>query len=507
MDEQKNGFEPTQSDLTETQASGTAEMVVTAEPESADAVEAPAEGSVAGGSKKKARRIFFAAGAFVVVAAAIWVGVTIAGATLARTVAKMENELSRRLDTTVFGHLETFGDASKDGSYTIDFAYKDEYGEEYSGRLVAAQNAKANAARIALTARAYGVSADLDLLLNAERIAFGSTLIDESYYGFKYDTFAQDFLPFAELIGLDDETRELIIEYIDYLGGSMKTSAADSETLKNAIDKAVKEFYAAAEKETGTAEIVYSQGTKRAKFVMTTFTGDDAAKLVDDIFTAVRNLPSVKELDALSFTIGAEDYGKDYDAMLSGLKAQLAGTYSVTYYIVSGRVALIGVSAQPDAAGADIQMRLDLGKSWDDTWSITVINVSGTNAAASLAGEYNYDSSHVNTITLSENGEDVGALVSYWTEKTGAFDLIIRDTEYPLGKAGVSGTLKNEKGHAELAFTGNDALSLVISADLGAEIPNPEFVNIDKWDEDFLMKLQEAVLGLLFSANESPGIS
>jgi hypothetical protein len=445
--------------------------------------------------------------------------------------------LEKRVEKSPLHIVGVLADSAKNGKLGLSFAYEDGYGTEAAGDISVLSNSGQKNYGLTANLSLNGQDLDLTALFNNKRVAFNSSLIDDRYYGITYETYDNDIKAFAKAAELDEYTAESITNLVDSLRSV--TNPADTEFTEKYGDL-IDDFFKDLKPVTMSEQISVGSETINCKVVSKEITEEDLDRLLNNLYTMFKDDNEMRDylmtyLNNNSMNIGSlygmfgyYDYGYYdnagetdadgvYDTILDKLRDAInsfkdaySGKINMSYFISGDRLVRFQLGGSPEISGekASFDLIIDLGKNPaknDIVAEITVVDEYGyeVKLKATLASE-NQSGVQTNQLKIkaSSNGTSESVLLkSEWTEKTGELVLSIDagGQEYEL-----EGNLKYTNGGFRLAFDelldrslGIGSLELAITAEQGVKIPNPDYLNLDKWDADLISDIENAFYDFL----------
>ncbi len=442
--------------------------------------------------------------------------------------------LEKRNDSSPLKIFSVLGNCAKNGTIGMSFSYDTGYGSDVSGDISLLSNSGKKNYGLTANLSMNGEDLDLTALLNGKRLALNSSLIDDKYYGITFDSYDSDIKKFAEAAELDDYTVQTITGIVDSLRSAVNPAGVTLEKYGDLIERFVKDLKPA----TSSEQLSVGGETINCKVVAKEITEDDLDILLRDLYDMFSKDKELRDYLLSYFsnnnmsigslygmfgnynydyyeTAGEDDADTLYDTILDNLRDAIdsfkdaySGKINMTYYISGNKLIRFQLSGSPkiDGEKASFDFSIDFGKNPDKddiTASITVADNDGYEykLKATLASE-NKSGVQTNRLklkTTSGGYTDSVTLKSVWTEKTGVLILSLDagGDEYE-----IEGNLKYSNGGFQLVFddlmdsSGTGSLELAITAEKGAKIPNPSYVNLDKWDSDLISDLEDEVSDL-----------
>lgn len=427
-----------------------------------------------------------------------------------RALSNLDAEITERIDTTPLKALTMLPDLMEDGSIRAEFTYSDMYTDEYKGNIKLNSNTTDRDFGVEFNLSAGRDSLDFEAFINKERLAVGSSLLDNNYYGFKYGTFRRDVRSFGELIGLDDKTMNDLADIIDMVNELMNMEEADAKQ-REVYSKPMTKFFNSCEITSEREKIDSGGSSVNSTKIEIAFTEEALFTMLNDYIELFEDedvlTQYTKILDKDFLRDGFMDLNNEYNRAMKELKDQLrdferrlSGDISITMFVGSRNRLLraeINADMRYEKERVRIKATFDFGASAQDRWTVN-LSVSLDNDRISFKGVWDYrerSNSIENTITLTpDNGEPL-VLKSTWSPDRGNFTLSYNDGWNENELSGVFTT--SDKGF-RLSFDNlwdantnylERVLKLDIRAETGAQSKRVDFINIDRWDEVFLERI------------------
>ncbi|NLB29823.1 MAG: hypothetical protein GX823_06360, partial [Clostridiales bacterium] len=299
-------------------------------------------------------------------------------------------DIETRVGASVFAVSGPLSRCLENGEVYTDISYTDEYGDTISGILSYASDSGAH--RLSLDARIYGNPLDAVLLVNEDHAALGSSLLGDSYFGVRFDTFAEDFAKFADIAGLSGVSADGYAEIVRMIDCAFNGGASLSAGTAAQLKKILTDFLSGL-KSCESREKMSSGGRPVTSSVLTyTATVSDLADLGDRLVSSARSDESMRSfLTAYMRSQGIyEDYGYaavpdpaasvstlnsfhtveasepvDYfldelEYLLKAARENCSGDISVRLISIKGRFSAIELSAEVYAEGEPLSVWLQL---------------------------------------------------------------------------------------------------------------------------------------------------
>ncbi len=430
--------------------------------------------------------------------------------------------LDNRIDDSPLELFRILGESCIDGTIGTEFSYDDGYGTDVSGDLSILSSFTDNNYGLTTNISIDDENYDLTAFLNNDRLAFKSTLIDDKFYGITYDTFAADLQKFAAVADLDDDTIDALTKIIDSMNSTRKT---DFKKIIVKYNDLLEQFLKDLKPVTASEQISVDGASINCKVVNYEITEDALDKLLHDFYTMLSKdkemrdyLSSYLEMQGLSnaavygYLSSAEDSEELYDNMLSSLddfvdsfKDEYSGTIKISYFVSSNKLIRFDVSGAPKVSGEkfDFEFSADFGKNPDKNNIVMNVEASDGNwFDIKLKATYQSENkSGIMTDQLkikasSDGSNETLTLQSEWVKKTGDLTLALDASG---DEFEIDGNLTFSNGGFKLVLDDlldesfdMGSLDLIFTAHKGANISKPDYLNLDKWDEDFIDNITDA---------------
>ena len=435
------------------------------------------------------------------------------------------DQLDKRLDNSSLNFLQILSECFQSGSVKAEFSYDDGYYTEADGSIILMSNYAAEEYGFVTNMSVNDTDIDLTAVFDGKRLAFQTSLIDDQFYGITYDTFIGDLDKFALEADLNEDIVDSVKELYDNLSASRNN---DLTKIAEKYNELLESFVITLKPVVTTEKISSGGETVSCKVVTYPITEDDLLRLLQDFRDMMDSDDALREY---YYTINEAQsmnqdyiYGYDtmdpeemYDDMLDDLddiidviEDDYSGTINLSFYLSGNKLVRFGLSGDPEMDGDELEFEayVDFGKNADKN-DIEIV----------LQGETDYSEFELtisfrtvtqgNTITdsielrMDEDGYDsTMSITTEWNRETGNFEAII-ETYYD--EFEISGNLTVDKDSftfvlddlLENAYYDPD-LDLTISAQRNAEIPSPDYINLDQWGEAFVSDLEQGVANLLY---------
>jgi hypothetical protein len=470
----------------------------------------PPEKPVKTGISKPLKIIIPVAAALIVIILCATLLVSAAGGGLAKSVKSVGDDFSERFNSTPLSVLTSLYNSLNDGAIDVDFEYNNPNRIEiYTGSVTLKSNAKERKFEVSGDASLNSVDLDASLYLDGKIAALGSSLLDGDKYGVTYATFDSDIEGFAELIGLDPDGYEveLLKSYVDVVESSLGSGGdADAKAFQKDAQKVFKTFLDGLSAKKGSEKITLGGKSVSAKTVTYTIAPKDIKGLLTSLIALYRNNTYLRSSFDVGLSVMAS--GIDYDEALDELEDALEdfedyydGDIKITFFTAKKRLTRVDVAAELeiDRQDVEIEATLNFGAAADDDWTLK-FKLSDRYSEYSGSVRWTYsesDGTAKNTIKVSFNDdgyEEAVTLSSTWNKKDGAFKLTAKGDYFDeqlkgnliVNKSGFTLDISPEMYPAYIT------LNLKFTGTKGAKIAAPSFINLDKWDEDLIYKIEDA---------------
>jgi len=441
-----------------------------------------------------------------------------------KAITGMAEEATSRIDNTPLKAIGMMGDTLKDGRITVDFSYYDYWNEqEVSGSVKLSSNTEAKDYALGADLSIFGRPYDAEAYLNSERIAVGTRMLDNKYYGLKYSTFRDEIRSFGDLVGIDDQTMDEMsdaVDMIDKLMNGEKTSADDYVAYTNLVTEFVKGI-----EMTSESAVIESGGTSvKCKKIGFVLTDEQIVKLFNDLYDLIESddnlreqLESIFDNPAMSGVYnnmsyrdllkGLRDFIREFERNFSG---------DITYsFFVGSRDRLLrwemDANVKYDGEKMQVSAVFDFGASAQDRWTLTMTStVSGKSETIKVVWDYKDRSDSIeNTLVLTNPEDETITLKSVWSPGNGKYKLSYEylyqdwygDSREETGE--ITGIFTTDGANFRLGIDNpipeddDAALTIDIKGETGAQIKQIDYISIGLWDMDLLERLQNLFYELL----------
>jgi hypothetical protein len=446
--------------------------------------------------------------AVVMVAASVVIALLIIGAEplvrVARATDNFQAEFNQRLETTPLHAVSMVSNALQQGTTTVDFNFRDGWtGISVNGDVSLISNhANRNYALIG-NVNAMGLRMDASVFINRDRAAFGSSLLGNENFGFRFDTFRQDFQSFGSMMGLGFFEINMIADVVEALAESMRTDGLPTETYTELL----MDFVRSLEPVTSDTQL-RGNSVERIEF---TIENADIVRFLHQVLDAAQrdaNLRSYFDTAGMGFLF--DEMMWELRGMVSEIeRGPMDIRASLAFYIGSGN-RLAQASLNVDMNNRQWNERfifnatLDLGSHAMDTWRLDMRMTEEWNGSRwddSFHIEWTYSEfggRHDHRIVFSEPGgwgNDVN-FFSNWDEGSGRFTLGFSD-RWDEGSFGGTFNVHSADSFSlnfdPMVVDWDTTLNIGISTTGDAQIRNVDFINIDRWGWTLIDAIEDAM--------------
>ena len=488
-------------------------------------------------SKKKSKLLIAIAGCFLVL---IFSAVGVFGFTLlnnpslavSRAMGNVAGEFNERLETTPFQAFGMLMNTLENGTVNVGFDYRRQWTDWWSGdaRTETADgsfslSSNARTGDYALTGRLRfdgGSNLHLSAHINSERIAFNSPQASRDYYGFTFSTFRQDFRHFGQnVLRMSNSEIDMIVSYVEMIENSLDQSDA-SEMFEPYIEAFTAFLLDAYRESTRGVEVragLQTVSTRRVDYVIT---AEAVVALLTDWFNLFDRDSDMQNMlfNSWGMAMGSNTQGEMVNELWSVIREidrHLRGDATLSFYVGNrNRLVRVTTNGHFSFDGDSISFRADInfGASATDTWTIdaSVTDRWGTNDFRGSWDMRTIGGVHEHTLSGTA-GQNTIYLRSDWNPNSGAFSLRYTET-------GSWGTHSGDLLDGNFTVNGNDfrlrfnfdndwdtVVNIEIDTSQRSEAgSNVNFVNIDRWDQAFLDRWEDAFdnVGGFGGSNDAP---
>jgi len=469
---------------------------------------------------------------------------------LGKAINTLSTEVEERFTATPLKALVMLPDILKDGTVSVEFDYTSGLLSGWidisaTGDVKISSNTEARNFAMEAQVDAFGENIDIDAYMNRERIAVRSQLLGNSYYGFRYDTFRDDIRkfkddvhPFADIIGLDDQTMDMFADIVDEIRDIMNADEP-SEDAQKAYAEVITNFFINLEVASRRTSITQNEKRVWCREIALKITKDDLEKLLKGLSDVYENDESLrKQLDMYNNPMLQGLYGdpvsgyydeflKDHRQTIRDFEQYYSGDIELLFYIGrNDRLHRLQINADTEYDGERSQMKatLDFGSSIYDSWVLDLHRAGDSLASDKTANNYLVyggiaDSSinesttmiqwdyrvqsdkQINSIRITSSETGPIYLNSEWEQNNGSFTMA-----YVAGSGSNELTgyfIPDDKNFLltlDNAFPADShhSLAIELSTETGTQIDEIEYINLDKWGESILQSLIQLFMSRMF---------
>jgi len=441
---------------------------------------------------------------------------------LSRSLENLNVEVEERFNSTPLKVFTMLPEVLEDGAVMVDFYYTTSiFGEWLTANIDGSVKLLSNTIdrNFALEAEvgAYGQTFDIEAYMNRERLALGIQLISDDYLGITYDTFRDDVKVFGNLVGLSTQEMDMLADIVDQINAFMNIEEASEEDLEPYIEvltdfsRNLKVTSRRTQIETGTEQIRCTE----IKFMVTK---DAILSLLIDMYNLIKDDDMIRDqFDIFDEELLQDVYGsnvnsydeflREYKGIISEFKRNYSGDIEVIFYVGSEdrllRVETIA-DIEYDGEASVLRADIDFGNSKNDTWTMSSRYIDGDNEEMlSILWDFEERSGkYVNTIKIiPDDPINSVTLVSEWNERSGDFILAYVEGRERNELAGVFTTNdKNFSIKLDDIFPedSGDSLIIEISTEIGVQINEISYTNIDRWGSTLIERVMSMILSEIF---------
>jgi len=428
-------------------------------------------------------------------------------------------EASQRLDGTPLRAIKLLEDTINDGTLTVSFEYEDRWwNDEVSGKVSLASKMEQRDFALSGDLSVYGQRYDFEAFLNSERVALGSKLIDNKYYGFKFSTFRDDMRVLGDLFGIDRRTLNEMADAVEMIEKALaKPDKKKDDKYLAEYAKLLQDFYKNIEQTSENTEIDSGGKSVKCKKIDFVITKDAMVGLLNDFADLLENDESIREqfdliygdlLTNMYYRYSYNDLMNEYKSAVRRIDRGLDRSSKITFTLYIGskdRLLSMGMDADLSSDGDRLRIRatMDFGASATDRWTLN-IRVTGdvVNQTVNIVWDIKERSNSIeNSISVTVQNETI-TLMSSWSPARGDFTLSVEDKYGDGGK--LTGVFLPTKDGFSLEIDNplpsyrDQYLTLKIEAKTGASIKKIDYVNLDKWDKNLKDKLEDLMYSGIF---------
>ena len=430
-----------------------------------------------------------------------------------RAMANFNEEVAGRIESSPFHAFTLMNEMFQHGAVTLsfDFNYRtgDIWSPDVSGNFIVASDSRTLERFVAGEVRVMGIPIDINAVMNRERLAVQSNVIDrDNFYGITFATFARDMTQFGRMIGMPEWEINEIIEIVRMVEATMDFEAAMADDWGDVYTEILTAFFMDLEFTSENRDIRVGGQNISANRVEFVITRNDIMDLLHGLVDAFERDPTMRSLFADSpMMMEMPNFNEIMRELRNGLREferSFDGNIRISLYIGRGdrlMQARIDADMRFEGERATFGVFLDLGSSANDTWEVTMDwrDDFGQDSFTFRWDFHQSGQNYVNSIRFFD-GRDNITLDSAWNPNNGRFDLSLSDgwTSERFGGSFITigGGFRLELDRIDLGW--NETLDLSMTMSPEAHIPNVDFINIDRWDFALLDLIERSILGMLW---------
>jgi len=428
--------------------------------------------------------------------------------TVGKALGSLAEETSERIDGTPLRAVGMLMDTLEEGTIAVDFEYAD-YQQDVSGSFKLFTDTKERDYAVTADLKVAGQNIDIEAYMNKERIAMRSQLIDSSYYGFAYKTFSDDIRVFGNQIGLDNQTMSTLTNLVDMIDKMMNADEPDSTAFEGYSDLFA-DFIKNLDMKRGRAQVESGGASVSCTKIEVIITADELVGFLNDLYELFESdnaiIDQFKAFDTPLTQDVYEELISSYNQMLRELRASIRdmernyeGEINISFYIGSkDRLLRLEVNEESTFSGDSnsMQATFDFGTSALDRWVANITsNNNGDRSSMRIVWDYSERSGNLEQVlTITQDSDDMVAIKSVWSPDRGNFTLSIGAGSDSIELTGVF-TTRGEGFRLSLddpnARNAGARFSFAITAEPGAQIKQIDYINLDKWGNTLIRKLED----------------
>lgn len=430
---------------------------------------------------------------------------------LGRATAKTSSAIQDRIDKSPYKAVQILSKSILSGSVGCGVSYNDGY-TQVDGQFNLNSDWKDRAWSLGASGSYNGQSMDAELFFSKDRAAVRSSLL-QNCYGVTFASLEDDLrasvLP--DYLGLsDDDIRQAgqVAEQIS------KTLDFDLTKLLEDCTELYADFLKDLKLESESAKTEVGGKRLSCTAVYAELDEKDISGFVLDFFDMIMDDEDVRNMVISSMT--AEGYytvteaEQQYDQEMRNARQELERQMrsldcdmELTYYLSGNQLVKVEVTGEMtvDGTTANMEMYMDFGEDPEkDDWVIDCVMTSDYGDRITMNMVYSTDidgSDYADSLEITMDqgyGAETVGIYTDWNRKTGDLAISLDDGyDYQTGYCnlivdGNTFTLTLDD-LAEAMYLDGD-FHLEITADQSARVEDPEYVNLDKWDQAVLEEFQ-----------------
>jgi len=422
--------------------------------------------------------------------------------TAQRALGNFGGEVQTRLQTSPFYAIERLVNNLEDGTTIVRFDYTTRW-ESIALDLTMQSDSAQNASSFVLDFDFDGIAFDVELMVNPQYVVVRSDILDSQFYGFAFATFGEDFPPFAREMGLDWMMIDVIVDFVESMEEALLAYADGGDAWYEVRDymNAIRDFVVNSDYSSSR-----ESGITRVEF---NFDEADVVQLLWNLFEVFENDENVRDaINEMGF-MSFREIVREVRNAVRMVEEELVCDITLVLYVGSrNRLNRLEFELEFEVdmgeTEAGIQFVLDMGTTALDDWraEFTVL----TNGEVEVNGYALWtieedNGRYTNALRFSDHEESM-TFASVWNSNSGSFTLSFEEytTRWGYDSGSTGGVFQlDDNGGFRLTFDDLGDASLEIESRATSDIQFPSsFVGIDRWADELLERLEEAVMDMLF---------
>ena len=440
----------------------------------------------------------------------------------------LESEVTQRINSTPLRAVAMTTQKLENGTITLNLDYSNRW-SELGGAVTITSNSETGDHALALKLDIGRDVLTAEAFLNRSRLAVGSTIINDNFYGITFSTFRKDIRIFGRELGMDRQTMDMLADMVELLEMAMNADSVEDTVLAPYI-QLLTDFVMNLDPASERTQIQSGAESVNVRRIEYTITADDIITLLTDIAELMQNDDELRAFyNSLRDDLGPSHnftwrilsnwVTPSYDDIMEELRyvirdfgRELSGEITITFYIGSSNRLIrmeSEVNMRFEAERFRVNIICDFGTSAYSIWVFTVdTNIGGNRTSTDIVWDYEVRGNRVITkITISTDDggqEDEIIFLSEWSRDSGRFTLSYESYR----RSGEIGGVFTYDGNDfslmidnPLSGSGflNQRLDIEIIGTTENQIRNIDFINIDRWSERLLEDINEALWGRGFN--------
>ena len=437
----------------------------------------------------------------------------------------LESEFTQRIDSTPLRAITLATEKLENGTVAANFDYSDRWSNiEATATITSNSRNREHSLEVEVDDGRNIITAEA--FLNRNRLAVGSSLVDDNFYGITFSTFREDIRNFGREVGMDRNTMDMLADMVELLEMAMNADDIDDTILKPYI-QLLTDFVMNTDPESERTQLQVGDESINVRRIRYVITAEDIAALLSDIVEMMQTDSELRDLyesltDSMisSSSFGWRLFGAwaapSYSEIMRTLRdavrsfeEEISGDISISFYIGNHNRLMrmeTEVDLRYDGSRARMTIVCDFGTSAHAVWVFTITtNIDGNRTSNEIVWDYDIRSARViNTITITTGDsqqENARVLISDWSKETGRF-ILSYDSRDSAGT--LEGTFTYDENGFSLAFDGSPSgfferqLDIEITGTTENQVRSIDFINIDEWTNSILDAIEDALWNLGF---------